>query len=150
MSKIQKQVKQIAYTSENGFIHKYQKLIKEVVIPYQYSVLEDKAEGNIEKSHVIKNFINAGNVLAGKDADDGFYGMVFQDSDAAKWLEAVAYSLVIFPDAKLEQTADELIDIISKAQDTDGYLNTYYTIKDKRNVGQIFLKDMKCIVLGIC
>ena len=131
MSKIQKQVKQTAFTSEKGFIHKYQKLIKEVVIPYQYSVLEDTAEGNTEKSHVIKNFINAGKVLSGGDAGDGFYGMVFQDSDAAKWLEAVAYSLVIFPDKELEQTADKLIDIIASAQDTDGYLNTYYTIKDK-------------------
>ena len=99
MSKIQKQIKQTSFTSEKGFIHKYQKLIKEVVIPYQYSVLEDSAEGNAEKSHVIKNFINAGNVLAGKGEGDGFYGMVFQDSDAAKWLEAVAYSLVIFPDS---------------------------------------------------
>ena len=131
MSKIQKQVKQTAFTSEKGFIHKYQKLIKEVVIPYQYSVLEDTAEGNTEKSHVIKNFINAGKVLSGGDAGDGFYGMVFQDSDAAKWLEAVAYSLVIFPDKELEQTADKLIDIIASAQDNDGYLNTYYTIKDK-------------------
>ena len=131
MSKIQTQVKQTAFTSEKGFIHKYQKLIKEVVIPYQYSVLEDTAEGNSEKSHVIKNFINAGKVLSGGDAGDGFYGMVFQDSDAAKWLEAVAYSLVIFPDTKLEETADKLIDIIASAQDTDGYLNTYYTIKDK-------------------
>ncbi len=131
MSKIQTQVKQTAFTSEKGFIHKYQKLIKEVVIPYQYSVLEDTAEGNTEKSHVIKNFINAGKVLSGGDAGDGFYGMVFQDSDAAKWLEAVAYSLVIFPDKELEQTADKLIDIIASAQDTDGYLNTYYTIKDK-------------------
>ena len=131
MSKIQKQVKQTAFTSENGFIHKFQKLIKEVVIPYQYSVLEDKAEGNVEKSHVIQNFINAGNVLAGKGEGDGFYGFVFQDSDAAKWLEAVGYSLSIFPDPKLESIADKFIDIIAAAQDSDGYLNTYFTIKDK-------------------
>lgn len=132
MQKIQKQVKQTAYTSsESGFIHKYQKLIKEVVIPYQYSVLEDCAEGNVEKSHVIQNFINAGNVLAGKGEGDGFYGFVFQDSDAAKWLEAVGYSLAIFPDSKLENTADKLIELIAKAQDSDGYLNTYFTIKDK-------------------
>ena len=131
MSKIQKQVKQTAYISDNGFIHKFQKLIKEVVIPYQYSVLEDKAEGNVEKSHVIQNFINAGNVLAGKGEGDGFYGMVFQDSDAAKWLEAVGYSLAILPDPELESTADKFIDIIAAAQDKDGYLNTYFTIKDK-------------------
>ena len=132
MSKVQTQVKQTAYTSEEGFIHKYQKLIKEVVIPYQYSVLEDTAQDNVEKSHVIKNFINAGNVLSGKDKGDGFYGMVFQDSDAAKWLEAVAYSLAIIPDSKLEQIADNLIDIIASAQDKNGYLNTYYTIKDQK------------------
>ena len=131
MSKIQKQVKQTAYISDNGFIHKFQKLIKEVVIPYQYSVLEDKAEGNVEKSHVIQNFINAGNVLAGKGQGDGFYGMVFQDSDAAKWIEAVGYSLAILPDPELESLADKFIDIIAAAQDTDGYLNTYFTIKDK-------------------
>jgi len=131
MSKIQKQVKQTAYISDNGFIHKFQKLIKEVVIPYQYSVLEDKAEGNVEKSHVIQNFINAGNVLAGKGEGDGFYGMVFQDSDAAKWIEAVGYSLAILPDPDLESTADKFIDIIAAAQDKDGYLNTYFTIKDQ-------------------
>lgn len=113
-----------------GFIGEYQKLIKNTVIPYQYSVLCDKAE-DTEKSHVISNFINAAKALKGEDTGDGFYGMVFQDSDAAKWLEAVGYSLAIYPDEDLEKTADEVIDIIAEAQDEDGYLNTYYTIKDK-------------------
>ena len=78
-----------------------------------------------------KNFINAAAALRGEDAGDGFYGMVFQDSDAAKWLEAVGYILAVFPDRKLEETADSLIDIIAAAQDEDGYLNTYFTIKDR-------------------
>ena len=134
MSKIQTQVKQTSFISENGFIYKFQKLIKEVVIPYQYSVLNDSAEDNAVKSHVIKNFINAANVLEGKDKGDGFYGAVFQDSDVAKWLEAVSYSLAIIPDTKLEFIADKVIDIIAAAQDNNGYLNTYYTIdnQDKR------------------
>lgn len=129
--KIQNQISQKSFTPKNGFIYDYQKLIKDVVLPFQYDILQDKAGNEVEKSHVIKNFINAANVLKGKSADDGFYGMVFQDSDAAKWIEAVAYSLSIFPDSKLEQTADELIEIISDAQDTDGYLDTFFTIKDK-------------------
>jgi len=129
--KVQHQINQKAFKPEAGFIKHYQELIKKVVIPYQYAVLNDRAEGNTEKSHVIKNFINAGNVLAGKGADDGFYGMVFQDSDAAKWLEAAAFSLAIFPDKELEATCDNLIDIIAAAQDKDGYLDTYFTIKDK-------------------
>ncbi|MDE7275682.1 MAG: glycoside hydrolase family 127 protein, partial [Lachnospiraceae bacterium] len=119
-----------------GFIGTYQRLVKDVVIPYQYNVLCDEAP-DTEKSHVIQNFINAGKALCSKndgsaaDCGDGFYGMVFQDSDAAKWIEAASYSLSIFPDAKLESTVDSLIDIIASAQDEDGYLNTYYTIKDR-------------------
>lgn len=127
--KVQNQTSIKAYKS-GGFIGRYQRLIKDVVIPYQYSVLCDEAP-DTEKSHVVKNFINAGRAVRGEDTDDGFYGMVFQDSDAAKWIEAAAYSLSLFPDKNLEQTVDNLIDIIADAQDTDGYLNTYYTIKDK-------------------
>lgn len=126
----EKMINQKAFRPAKGFIGQYQKLIKEVVIPYQYKVLCDLLEGT-EKSHVVQNFINAGKVLQGEVLEDGFYGMVFQDSDAAKWLEAVGFSLSVFPDATLEHTADELIDAIAKAQDADGYLNTYFTIKDK-------------------
>ena len=127
--KIQTRISPAAYKSE-GFIGKYQKLIKDTVIPYQYTVLCDEAP-DTEKSHVVQNFINAGKAVRGEDVGDGFYGMVFQDSDAAKWIEAAAYSLADFPDAELEKTVDGLIEKIEAAQDTDGYLNTYFTIKDR-------------------
>ncbi len=145
--KIQKQISQKAYIPGNGFISRYQRLIKDKVIPYQYSVLCDNAEG-AEKSHVIANFINAGKALIGEDVGDGFYGMVFQDSDAAKWLEAVGFSLAIFPDPELEKTADELIDIIADAQDADGYLNTYFTIKDKDKRWQNLLEGHELYCSG--
>lgn len=128
--KTQKQISVKAFTPAQGFIGRYQKLIRESMLPYQYRVLCDEVEG-VEKSHVLANFINAGKALRGEDVGDGFYGMVFQDSDAAKWLEAVAYALVLFPDDELEAIADQMIDYIAGAQDTDGYLNTYYTIKDR-------------------
>lgn len=105
-------------------------MIRDTVIPYQYSVLCDKAP-DTEKSHVVKNFENAAKALRGEDVGDGFYGMVFQDSDAAKWIEAAAYSLALYPDEKLSETVDELIDKIAAAQDEDGYLDTYFTIKDR-------------------
>ncbi|MDD7429305.1 MAG: glycoside hydrolase family 127 protein [Oscillospiraceae bacterium] len=127
--KIQTQIPVTAYKAE-GFIGKYQQLVRDTVIPYQHSVLWDKAP-DTEKSHVAANFINAGKALRGEDTGDGFYGMVFQDSDAAKWLEAAAYALAAKPDEALEKQADELINLIAAAQDKDGYLNTYYTIKDK-------------------
>ncbi|MBO5525343.1 MAG: glycoside hydrolase family 127 protein [Clostridia bacterium] len=127
--KIQTQIPVTLYRA-NGFIGRYQKLVRETVIPYQHNVLWDKAP-DTEKSHVAANFINAGKALRGEDAGDGFYGMVFQDSDAAKWLEAVAYALAVHPDDTLERQADELIDLIAEAQDEDGYLNTYFTVKDR-------------------
>lgn len=126
--KVQTQIPVTAYKA-SGFIGKYQQLVRDAVIPYQHSVLWDEAP-DAEKSHVAANFINAGKALRGEDTDDGFYGMVFQDSDAAKWLEAAAYSLASKPDEVLEKQADELIDLIAAAQDEDGYLNTYFTIKD--------------------
>lgn len=128
--KTQRQIAVRNFESRKGFIYHYQKLIKEEVIPYQYAVLHDQVEG-VEKSHVAANFENAAKAVRGEDPGDGFYGMVFQDSDAAKWIEAAAYSLAVFPDKDLEQKADELIDKIEAAQDKDGYLNTYFTIKDK-------------------
>ncbi len=127
--KTQTQIPESAYHAA-GFIKKYQNLVSDTVIPYQYEVLWDR-EPNAEKSHVVANFINAAKALKGEDTGDGFYGMVFQDSDAYKWLEAVAYSLMNRPNAELEKKADELIDLIAAAQDEDGYLNTYFTIKDR-------------------
>lgn len=130
MKKIQKQIAIRAYRPAEGFIRRFQELVKNEVLPYQYDVLADRAEG-AEKSHVIRNFRNAASVLCGGEKGDGFYGMVFQDSDAAKWIEAAAYSLALFPDPALEAKADELIELIAAAQDGDGYLNTRFTIDDR-------------------
>ena len=109
---------------QDGFWKPMQDLIIETVIPYQEKILNDEIPG-VEKSHALANFRIAAGMEKGK-----FYGMVFQDSDVAKWLEAVAYSLVVHPDAELEKRADEVIETIEKAQQEDGYLNTYFTIKE--------------------
>lgn len=143
--KIQQQISSGAYIS-GGFINRWQRLIKDTVIPYQYEVLNDRAEG-AEKSHVIANFINAAKALRGESAED-FYGMVFQDSDAAKWIEAAAFSLISYPDEQLESTVDELIDIIADAQDEDGYLNTYFTIKDREKRWQNLMEGHELYCSG--
>lgn len=66
--------------------------------------------------------------------------MVFQDSDLAKWLEAVAYSLSVKHDEKLEKEADEIIGLIGRAQEADGYLNTYFQIKEAEHKWQNLLE----------
>ncbi|HIT90657.1 MAG TPA: glycoside hydrolase family 127 protein [Candidatus Merdenecus merdavium] len=105
------------------FWNKYIKHVKEVIIPYQWEALNDRLEG-VEPSHCIENF----RIAAGESKGE-FAGAVFQDTDVAKWLEAVAFVLSHERDEELEKIADETIELIGRAQQADGYLNTYYTIK---------------------
>ena len=107
----------------DGFFNKYRDLVGNVIIPYQWDVLNDRLE-DVETSHCIENFKIAAGLSNGK-----FEGAVFQDTDLAKWLEAVGFYLSAYGrDEKLEALADEAIDLIEKAQQPDGYLDTYFII----------------------
>ncbi|KPK86710.1 MAG: hypothetical protein AMJ81_00535 [Phycisphaerae bacterium SM23_33] len=65
----------------------------------------------------------------------------FYDSDIAKWLEAAAYSLTTHPDPKLESRVNAIIRLLGRAQQADGYLNSYYTqVEPKRRWSN--LRDM--------
>lgn len=108
----------------DGLWSTYQKLVREEVIPYQWQALNDRIEA-AEPSYAIKNFRIAAGIEKGE-----FGGLFFQDSDLAKWLEAVGCSLEANPDLELEALADEVIDLIEKAQQSDGYINTYFTLKE--------------------
>lgn len=99
-------------------------VVRDQVIPYQWEALNDRLP-DTEPSHAIKNF----RIVAGEEEGE-YYGMVFQDSDVAKWLETVAFMLEHTEDAALEKKADEVIDLLGRAQGEDGYLNTYYTLKE--------------------
>ncbi len=56
-------------------------------------------------------------------------GIFYDDSDVFKALEAMAYSLKTHPSETMEKKCDEWIDKIAAAQQPDGYLNTWYTLK---------------------
>jgi len=112
-------------TIKDPFWGRYVDLVRDVVVPYQWEILNDLVDIPV-KSHAIKNF----KIAAGLE-DGEFEGFVFQDSDVAKWLEAASYILEKYPNLDLEKKVDEVIDIIEKAQWEDGYLNTYFTIKEK-------------------
>lgn len=102
----------------------YIQLVKNIVLPYQWDALNDLIKG-AEPSHAIRNF----RIAAGEEHGE-FRGMVFQDSDVYKWLEAVGFMLQAEPDMELEQVADDVIELLEKAQRPDGYLNTYFTLKE--------------------
>ncbi len=114
-------------TIRDSFWSPRQRLMTDVTIPYMEKILRDEVPGT-EKSHAIGNFR-----LAAGEESGTYYGMVFQDSDVAKWLEAAAYSLNLKPDAALEREVDAVVALISRAQLEDGYLNTYFTVKEPEN-----------------
>lgn len=109
----------------DNFWGKIQELVQDVVIPHQADILEDKSSVG-EKSYAVQNIR-----IAAGEAEGEFYGMPWQDSDVAKWLEAASYSIAIKSDAALEARMDEVIRLIGKAQHPDGYLNTFFTLKEQ-------------------
>jgi len=58
---------------------------------------------------------------------------MFWDSDTGKWIEAVGHSLRTHPDPALEKQVDDVVSLIQKAQQPDGYLNTWFTAVDPAN-----------------
>jgi DUF1680 family protein len=83
-------------------------------------------EANLRQCEVtgrIRNFAIAGKLEEGKHK-----GLLFDDSDLYKVLEGIAYTLTSQRDAELEKRTDAIIDKIAAAQQSDGYLNTYYTL----------------------
>lgn len=101
-----------------------QKVIAEQTVPYMRKILLDEISG-AEKSHAVKNFRIAAGLEQGEH-----YGLVFQDSDVYKWLEAAAYCQMLYPDDKLLKSIDEIIYAVSLAQEKDGYINTYFTLRE--------------------
>ncbi|NUN97728.1 MAG: glycoside hydrolase family 127 protein, partial [Candidatus Omnitrophica bacterium] len=90
-------------------------------IPHNFKLCEETGR--------ISNFAKAAKRMEGK-----FEGIYFNDSDVYKLLEGAAYAVAISRDEEIGKKADEVIDLIAAAQQSDGYLNTYYTLvePDKR------------------
>lgn len=126
--------------------------VADIVLPYQWQVLHDQVPG-APKSSCIANFQKAAHAIAAAKAgcprptyptdkwyyDDknsqekAFMGWVFQDSDLYKWLEAAAYAIPYGNRAYLTEKSREAVEIIAAAQETDGYLDTLYSINGLQN-----------------
>ncbi|HVO43283.1 MAG TPA: beta-L-arabinofuranosidase domain-containing protein [Aggregatilineales bacterium] len=103
----------VAFTG--GFWAHWQAINRQVTLQHGYQMLEQA--GNFDNLRI------AAGLKQGQ-----FRGMVFQDSDVYKWLEAVAYELHVHPDPDLRQQADAVIDLVGAAQMPDGYINSYVQV----------------------
>lgn len=70
----------------------------------------------------MQNFKNAA-THSGKHS-----GVFFDDSDVYKAMEGMAYSLINNPNAEIEAKLDEWVDNVAAAQESDGYINTYFSL----------------------
>lgn len=117
---------------QDSFWNKYIDIVDDVILPFQWELINDKVEG-AEKSYCIQNFR-----IAAKEMEGEHRGMPFQDTDVAKWLEAVGFSLAKKKNSELEKLADSAINLIERAQCEDGYLNTYYTLTGQKRWSNLF------------
>jgi DUF1680 family protein len=105
-------------TVEDAFWKPRMEKVAEITIP----VCMDQTE---IKTPRIRNF----EITAGLRKGD-FEGIFYDDSDVFKALEAIAYSLKVKSNPEIEKRADGWIDKIAAAQQPNGYLNTFYTLKE--------------------
>lgn len=111
--------------------------------PRVQNVLDKTIQHCIDKSREtgrIKNFEIAANVTKGSFCTT----YAFDDSDVYKTIEAAAFALKQVANPKLENQVKELILLIGKAQEPDGYLYTWRTIvQNKLNEGSWNKKDQE-------
>ncbi len=88
---------------------------RSVSIPYAFRMNEETGR--------VDNFRKAARLLAGPHR-----GRRFNDSDVYKSMEAAAYALRLRPDPGLEKSLEDLVALIARAQEPDGYLFTTRTI----------------------
>jgi len=89
-----------------------------VTIPY--ALRKNEETGRVE------NFRKAAGLVKGP-----FRGRRFNDSDVYKAMEAASYTLRLEKNEALEKELDDLVSLIAKAQEPDGYLFTTRTIDPK-------------------
>jgi DUF1680 family protein len=102
-------------TLGKGFWYTRLNLNRTVTILSQYQLLE--STGRLDNFRRVFGEIK-----------NPYQGYIFNDSDVYKWLEAASWSMINHPDERIKQVVDYAISLIIKAQDEDGYLNTYFSL----------------------
>ena len=84
-----------------------------------------------KSEHRYENFEKAAHP-SDKYSVEKFMLFPFDDTDVYKTIEGASYMLQSFPDKKLVNYIDSVLNIVAKAQETDGYLYTARTMNPMR------------------
>lgn len=102
-----------------GFWHTRREVNARTSIPQGPALLE--SAGNL---HNLR--------LAAGTAEGEFVGAYpFVDTDVYKWLEAASWQLAQGPEEDLTAHVDRIIGLVAAAQQPDGYLNTWFQLREK-------------------
>ncbi len=101
---------------EKGFWQSRVQIVQTETLNTQYLLLE--ATGRLDNFRRVFG-----------ESDRPYQGYVFNDSDVYKWLEAAAWTMIYTNNEQLQQMVDQVITLISKAQDKNGYINTYFSME---------------------
>ncbi|HEY1661638.1 MAG TPA: glycoside hydrolase family 127 protein [Verrucomicrobiae bacterium] len=77
-------------------------------------------------SQYLRNFQITAGEITGKP-----HGATFSDGDFYKWMEGASATLAVTNDPALRGQLDEIISVIGKAQEPDGYLDTYVELHQR-------------------
>lgn len=120
---------------ESGLLHDWHARNREVTLPHGMAMLEEY--GTLD---------NVRRLTGESDAE--FRGMLFADSDIYKTLEAAAWELGRGEDADIRSFFDRTVDLIERAQQDDGYLDSAYLRRDDRAPWSDFAQGHELYCLG--
>ncbi|GAA2937701.1 glycoside hydrolase family 127 protein [Microbacterium luteolum] len=120
---------------DRGQVHAWHQRNRQVTLPHGMAMLEEY--GNLD---------NLRRLTGETDAD--FRGMLFADSDIYKTLEAAAWEMGREADAGLRAFFDRTVDLIERAQQDDGYLDSAYLGRDDRLPWSDFAQGHELYCLG--
>src|SRR5215472_2074247 len=115
-----------------GQLHDWQERNRAASLPLALRQLE--AAGNLGNLRLVID-----------GAGDGYQGPVFMDSDIYKTLEAISWELSRIPSAELAEFARGATALLEKAQQADGYLNSYVQVTGKPRYSNLaFSHELYC------
>ncbi|RKR12194.1 hypothetical protein CLV91_2319 [Maribacter vaceletii] len=114
-----------------GFWAEKHKMAEETMIPHMGTIFK----GDVGFAY--DNFKKAAGMMEGEAL-----GKWWHDGDFYKWMESTMYLYLENKDEKLMDDLDEIIEIIGKAQEEDGYLSTHVQVNGAKRWDNIIQHEL--------